>query len=155
MEQQDRQCFGDKGSIPGMEQWVKDLVLPQLQHRLQLWLGFDPWPGTPYDTVCRKRKKKTKNKNKNKHTNKRENKSWWRCEDIIILCPLGGYVRWRNHQHYPSFELFSSCKAKTLPIKTLFDLLSLLSIISIATSTFILFLFAWTMFPFFHFQPIS
>ena len=27
-----------------MAQWVKDLVLPQLQHRLQLQLRFDPWP---------------------------------------------------------------------------------------------------------------
>lgn len=30
--------------IPGLVQWVKDLVLPQLWHRSQLWLGFDPWP---------------------------------------------------------------------------------------------------------------
>ena len=28
-----------------MAQWVKDPVLPQLWHRLQLWLEFDPWPG--------------------------------------------------------------------------------------------------------------
>lgn len=27
-----------------MVQWVKDLALPQLCHRLQLWLRFDPWP---------------------------------------------------------------------------------------------------------------
>ena len=27
------------GFIPGLVQWVKALVLPQL------WLGFDPWPG--------------------------------------------------------------------------------------------------------------
>ena len=26
-------------SVPGLAQWVKDPVL------LQLWLGFDPWPG--------------------------------------------------------------------------------------------------------------
>ena len=26
-------------------QWVKDLVLLQLWHRLQLWLRFNPWPG--------------------------------------------------------------------------------------------------------------
>ena len=28
-----------------MVQRVKDLVLLQLWHRLQLWRGFDPWPG--------------------------------------------------------------------------------------------------------------
>ena len=33
------------GSIPGLAQWVKDLVLLQLWHRLKLWLGFYPWPG--------------------------------------------------------------------------------------------------------------
>ena len=27
-----------------MTQWVKDPALPQLWHRLQLWLRFDPWP---------------------------------------------------------------------------------------------------------------
>lgn len=28
-----------------MVQWVKDLGLPQLWHKLQLWYRFDPWPG--------------------------------------------------------------------------------------------------------------
>ena len=27
-----------EGSIPGLAQWVKDLVLPQVQCRLQMWL---------------------------------------------------------------------------------------------------------------------
>lgn len=35
-------CEG-AGPIPGPVQWVK--VLLQLWHKLQLWLGFDPWPG--------------------------------------------------------------------------------------------------------------
>ena len=25
---------------------LKDLALPQLWHRQQLWLGFNPWPGS-------------------------------------------------------------------------------------------------------------
>ena len=29
---------GGVGLIPGLPQWVEDLVLPQL------WLGFNPWP---------------------------------------------------------------------------------------------------------------
>ena len=36
--------FRGIGSIPSLE-WVKDLVFPQLWHRSQLWLRFDPYPG--------------------------------------------------------------------------------------------------------------
>ena len=35
---------GIAGLIPGPVQWVKDLVLPQLQHLWQMGLGFNPWP---------------------------------------------------------------------------------------------------------------
>ena len=38
-------CSWSMGLIPGPVQWVKELVLSQLWHSLQLWLGFDPWPG--------------------------------------------------------------------------------------------------------------
>ena len=31
--------------VPTVVQWVKELVLPQLWCRSQLWLRFDPWPG--------------------------------------------------------------------------------------------------------------
>ena len=31
--------------VPAVPPWVKDLVLLQLWHRLQLQLRFDPWPG--------------------------------------------------------------------------------------------------------------
>ena len=47
MVQWDQQCLcssRDSGSIPAPAQWVKDLALPQLKHRLQLWLRFDAWP---------------------------------------------------------------------------------------------------------------
>ena len=36
---------GIAGSIPGLVQWVKDLVLLLLWQRVQLWLKFDSWPG--------------------------------------------------------------------------------------------------------------
>ena len=32
----------DTGSIPSQAQWVKDLALPQLWRRSQLWLKSDP-----------------------------------------------------------------------------------------------------------------
>ena len=35
---------GGTGSIPSPVQWVKDLSLLQLWHRLQLGLGFNPRP---------------------------------------------------------------------------------------------------------------
>ena len=45
-----------------MALWVKDMALPQLQQRLQLQLGFDPWPGNSYMLwVGFKTKKKTIN----------------------------------------------------------------------------------------------
>ena len=56
------QCW-DTGSIPEPAEWVKDLALPQLpRHRLQLWLGSDPWPGnsTCHRVVGKKRKKASK-----------------------------------------------------------------------------------------------
>ena len=34
---------GSKGSIPRPAQWVMDLALPQLWHKSQLQLRFDPW----------------------------------------------------------------------------------------------------------------
>ena len=36
------------GGIPAVVQRVKDLALSQLWCRSQLWLGFDPWPGTEH-----------------------------------------------------------------------------------------------------------
>ena len=45
----------DKGSIPGLAQWVKDLALLQLQLRLKLWLRSDPWPR---NSICHKGAKK-------------------------------------------------------------------------------------------------
>ena len=45
------------GSIPRLSRWVKDPVLPQLWHRLQLWHGSDPWPGNP---ICHRAAEKEK-----------------------------------------------------------------------------------------------
>ena len=49
----------DAGWIPGLAQWVKDLMLPQLWHRPQLQLQFDPWPEElPYATGAAIKRKK-------------------------------------------------------------------------------------------------
>ena len=37
-------CEGPS-STPGPASWVKDLVLLELWHRLQMQLAFHPWPG--------------------------------------------------------------------------------------------------------------
>ena len=46
------------GFDPSLAQWVKDLVLSQLWHRLQLRLGFDPWIGNLHMLQVRPKKKK-------------------------------------------------------------------------------------------------
>ena len=43
-----------------MVQQVKDLALLQLCHRLQLWLGFDPWPKYFHMLWVQPKKKKQK-----------------------------------------------------------------------------------------------
>ena len=43
---------------------LKDLALPQVQHRLQLWLGFSPWPGNFQMLRARPLKKKKRKKKK-------------------------------------------------------------------------------------------
>ena len=51
----------DAGLVPGLAQWVKDLVVVQLQRRSQPRLGSDPWPGNPVCCrVARKEKKRKK-----------------------------------------------------------------------------------------------
>ena len=50
----------DTGSIPGPAQWVKDLALPQLKHKSQLWVHMIPGPGTLYAAQQPKKKRKKK-----------------------------------------------------------------------------------------------
>ena len=57
-------CF-DKNlqeGVPATVQWSKDLALPQLWCRAQLWLGFDPCPRN-FNTLQLQPKKKKKKKN--------------------------------------------------------------------------------------------
>ena len=55
-------CF-DKNlqeGVPATVQWSKDLALPQLWCRAQLWLGFDPWPRNFNMLQLQTKKKKKK-----------------------------------------------------------------------------------------------
>ena len=58
----------DVGSIPGLAQWIGDLVLSQLWHRLQPQLGSNPSPR--YSICCREATKKKKKKEKKKKNQK-------------------------------------------------------------------------------------
>ena len=45
-----------------MAQWIKDPALPQKQRRLQMFLGFDHWPGNfhmPYPLHLPKKERLT------------------------------------------------------------------------------------------------
>ena len=53
---------GGVGLISSLMQGVKDLVLLLLWHRLQLWHGFDPWPGNFHVLQVWVKKEKTKRK---------------------------------------------------------------------------------------------
>lgn len=53
------QCRGT-GVIPGPAEWLKYPVLTQLWGRLQLQLGFEPWPGTSRCHGCSQKKEKRK-----------------------------------------------------------------------------------------------
>lgn len=49
----------DAGPIPSLAQWTKDPASLQLQLRLRLWLGCDPWPQELHvPWVSQKRRKK-------------------------------------------------------------------------------------------------
>ena len=62
------------GSIPGLEQWLKDLALLHLWHRLQLWLGFDHGTGNFFCHWVQKKKKGKERKGGRKEGRKSEPK---------------------------------------------------------------------------------
>ena len=54
----------DTGSIPSLAEWVKNLTLPQLRHRSQLWLRSDPWSRNFHTLWGSQEKKKKRVKKK-------------------------------------------------------------------------------------------
>ena len=50
----------DRGLIPSLAQWVRDLALPHLWHKSQLRLRSDPWPRNSICCGAVKREKKKK-----------------------------------------------------------------------------------------------
>ena len=76
---------GDSSSLPGLAQWVENLVLLWLWHRL--WLRFNFQPGKFLCPGCgpKKQKKKTNKKKKKKNLPSREvNKFHNICRYILI-----------------------------------------------------------------------
>ena len=69
----------DTGSIPSRAQSMEDLVLLQLQHRLQLQLESDPWPK---NSICQGAAPPQKKEIQRKEEN---NKCWQGCGEIRIL----------------------------------------------------------------------
>ena len=63
------------GFNPGLEEWVKNLVLLQLWCRSQLQLRFNPWPGS--SICCRAAKKGRKEKKKDKFRVDIGLSTWW------------------------------------------------------------------------------
>ena len=61
---------GTQVQSPAQHSGLKDPGLLQLQHRLQLQLGSDPWPGN--SICCRVAKKERKNNNKKKKLKKKK-----------------------------------------------------------------------------------
>ena len=58
------ECWGASLTLD-QAQWIKDLVLPQQQHRLQLQFRSDPWPRNFICCgVAKKEKKEKKRKEK-------------------------------------------------------------------------------------------
>ena len=53
--------------LPSSAQWLKHLVLPQLQGRSQLWLSSGAWPR---NSICHQTAKKAKSKKKRKEKKK-------------------------------------------------------------------------------------
>ena len=60
-------------------------MLPQLQCRSQLWLGFNPWPGNFHmlqgSCGCEKRKKKEKKKKECSVVHSTRREAWAQRED--------------------------------------------------------------------------
>lgn len=67
----------DTGLIPCLTQWIGDLALLQLWHRLQLWLSSDPW----LRNSISHRVAKNERKKKFQQRKKKIKQMWWtsRC----------------------------------------------------------------------------
>ena len=61
--------------VPTMGQWVNDLVLLQLRHRLELQLGFKTWPRNFHIPQVQLKKKKKKEKEEKKRKEKKREKA--------------------------------------------------------------------------------
>ena len=84
--------WGNMGLIPGPLQWVKDLALPQLWCRSQMWLGFNHWLGNfQMPQVWPKKKKK-----KDIQCHEFRYKFILKASFIILKCRLYKTTTWKG-----------------------------------------------------------
>lgn len=68
-QDQDLCSTGTQVCLAAQQNGLKDTVLPQPEHRSQVWLGSDPWPRS---SICQRAAKKKNEKERKKMGKRKE-----------------------------------------------------------------------------------